>query len=116
MTRLFAAPGMTSQHRVAERTSRVIGKVIFDMGAERLLHGTIQLDWRLRPCFHGCEVGNGRPPLASVALSGLSETAALCAAARAPAGESTLDPYTAAVVAALVREFRAQSPRFRGLP
>jgi hypothetical protein len=118
LTRLLAAPGMNTQHGVAERAARVIDQVIFDMGVDRLLQGTIQLDWRLRPCFHGCAAGAGvdpgRAPLATVALAGLSEAGALGAAARAT--DQPLHPYTSAIVDALVREFRAQSPRFRTLP
>lgn len=114
LTRLLAAPGMTTQHGVAERAARVIDKVIFDMGVDRLLQGTIQLDWRLRPCFHGCPDGAARAPLATVALAGLAEAAALGAAAHA--GGESLHPYTNAIVEALVREFRAQSPSFRMLP
>lgn len=114
VTRLLAAPGMTSQRQVAARAARVIDKVIFDIGVDRLLQGTIELDWRLRPCFHGCTRAAPRAPLALVSLGGLSEAAALGAAFHADA--PVLHPYTAAVVAALLREFRAQSPRFCSLP
>lgn len=113
LTRLLAAPGMGTQHGVAERAAHVIDKVIFDMGVERLLQGTMQLDWRLRPCFHGCPEGAARAPLATVVLARLSEAAALGAAGERGA---PLQPYTSAIVDALLREFRAQSPRFRTLP
>lgn len=111
--RLLAAPGMRTQHGVAERAAHVIDKVIFDMGVERLLQGTMQLDWRLRPSFHGCPEGAARAPLATVALGRLDGAAALCAAGERGA---PLQPYTRAVVDALLREFRAQSPQFRTLP
>lgn len=112
-TRLFRASAMHSQQEVAERAARVIDHVIFDLGVERLVQGTIALDARLRPHFFSAGPRAARDVLACVPLSRLAEAGAFdartaCAGALADA--------VADLVEGLLREFRAQSPRFRALP
>lgn len=122
LTRLFAAPALHSQQEVAERAARVIDHVIFDLGVERLVQGTVALDARLRPHFFSAHPFPADPRQADevqacVPLSRLAESGVFDP--RSTAGGAPREPV-AALVAALVeellREFRAQSPRFRALP
>ena len=109
-------PGMRSQQAVAERAAEVIGKVIFDMGAPRLVQGTVRLDPGFRPRFHSSPVAPAPRALARVPLAALPEAAPLHRLDAALAADpAALEAYTAVLVAALLREFRAQSPRFRAL-
>ena len=113
MTRLFAPSAMHSQQEVAERAARVIDHVIFDLGVERLVQGTVALDARLRPHFFSAEPREVSEVLARVPLARLAESSVFdprTAGAGAP-GEPV-----AVLVEGLLREFRAQSPRFRALP
>lgn len=105
LMRLFAPPALRSQQEVAERVARVIDHVIFDLGVDRLMQGTVGLDARLRPHFFSARPGQTRGLLACVPLSRLAQSAAVDA--RAP---------VAGLVNGLLREFSAQSPRFRALP
>jgi hypothetical protein len=113
MTRLFAPTVMHSQQEVAERAARVIDHVIFDLGVERLVQGTVALDARLRPHFFSAEPREVREVAACVPLARLAESGAFDPRT-VEAG--TLREPVAALVEGLLREFRAQSPRFRALP
>ena len=103
---------MRSQQAVAARAAEVIEQVIFDMGAARLVQGTVRLDPGFRPRFNSSAQAPGCAALALVQLAALPEAAPLRAFDDDPAA---LEPHTAALVAALLREFRSQSPRFRAL-
>lgn len=113
LRRLFGTSTMHSQQEVAERAARVIDHVIFDLGVDRLVQGTVALDARMRPHFFSAGPRAARDVLASVPLSRLAQACAFDARmARAGApGEAV-----AALVEAVLREFRAQSPRFCALP
>ena len=115
LRRMFAARTMHSQRQVGERTAQVIDRVIFDMGVDRLVQGSLGLDRHCRPHFSSARALPGRDGVA-VALAQLAECAALSAAARRDPEPAVLRLYTAAVVAGLLREFEARSPRFRALP
>ncbi|WP_322404123.1 hypothetical protein [Massilia luteola] len=115
LTRLRAARAMHSRRQVGERAAQVIDRVIFDMGVERLVQGTFRLDRHCRPRFSSVPLAPGRDGVA-VALAQLTECAALTAAARRDADREALRMHTEAVVAGLLREFEARSPRFRALP
>lgn len=115
LRRMFATRTMHSQRQVGERAAQVIDRVIFDMGVDRLVQGSFGLDRHLRPHFSSAPVMRGRDGVA-VALAQLAECTALSAAARRDPDPAVLRMYKAAVVAGLLREFRARSPRFRALP
>lgn len=117
LMRWLAVPDARSQRHVAERTTHVIEQVLFDMGAGRLVQGTFQLDRRCRPRFIGSVTHVPGDAQASVTLAWLAEGASLRAAtAGTDADARTLQAHTAALVDGLLREFRAQSARFRALP
>lgn len=104
---------MRSQQAVEKRMTEVIERVIFDIGAERLIEGTVRLEAGFRPRFNSSTYVPARNALALVRVGSLPEAAPLQALADEP---FALKPHTAVLVAALVREFRSQSPRFRSLP
>jgi hypothetical protein len=106
---------MHSQRQVGERTAQVIDRVIFDMGIDRLVQGSFGLDRHCRPHFSTAPLAPRRDGIA-VALAQLAECMALSAAARRNPDPAVLHLHKAAVVAGLLREFRARSPRFRALP
>jgi hypothetical protein len=112
---MLATRTMHSQRQVGERAAQVIDRVIFDMGVDRLVQGTFGLDRRCRPHFSSAPVAPGRDGVA-VALAQLAECAALTAAAGRDPDPLALRMHTDAVVAGLLREFEARSPRFRALP
>jgi len=103
---------MRSQQAVAARAAEVIERVIFDMGAPRLVQGTVRLDPGFRPCFDSSMPATTRHALASVQLAALPEAAPL---SRFDDDPAALASHTSTLVAALLREFRSQSPRFRAL-
>lgn len=109
-TRLFLARGMRSQQLVAQRTAHVIDRVMFDIGAQRMLQGTMLLDRRLRPRFCGGCASAVHKPLAAVALASLA----------GPAGPDAVQDLQSActelLLEGVLREFRRQSPRFQSLP
>jgi hypothetical protein len=112
---MFETRTIQSRRQVGERAAQVIDRVIFDMGVDRLVQGTFGLDRHCRPHFSTAQVAPGRDGVA-VALAQLAECAALQAAANDAADPQALRAYTDAVVAGLLREFEARSPRFRALP
>lgn len=115
LTRMFAARTMDSRRQVGERAAQVIERVIFDLGVDRLVQGTFGLDRHCCPHFSSVPVAPGRDGVA-VALAQLAECAALTAAAGRDPDPLALRTHTDAVVAGLLREFEARSPRFRALP
>ena len=115
MTRMFAGRTMHSQRDVRARVAQVIDRVIFDMGVDRLVQGTIRLDRHCRPRFSSAALDPGRDGV-SVTLARLPECVALGAVARADVDPQVMRLYMAAVVDSLLREFRAGSARFRALP
>jgi len=103
-----------SRRQVGERTARVVERVIFDLGVDNLVQGTIGLDRRCRPRFSSGTIVPARDGIA-IALDRLAECAALSAAVRAGCGAGELEVRTAALVTGLLREFHAHSAPFRAL-
>jgi len=89
--------------------------VIFDLGVDNLVQGTIGLDRHCRPRFSSGAIVPRRDGIA-VALARVPECAALSAAVRAGCGPGELQVCTAALVSGLLREFHARSAPFRALP
>ena len=115
LTSIWTTRALRSRRQVGERTARVVARVIFDLGVDNLVQGTLGLDRRCRPRFSSGTVVPGRDGIA-IALDRLPECTALSAAVRAGCGSAELQARTAAVVASLLREFQARSAPFRALP
>lgn len=118
LARLFAPKRQKNQQQVACRAAAVIDHVIFDVGVDNFVNGTLLLDKRFRVRFFG----GGRPIpepdiIARVAVGELAEARAF----RAMVDDAALDPatlnlHTGRIVGALMRELREQSAALRALP
>lgn len=116
-SRLFAPRRRKNQEDVAGRAAEVIAQVLFDVGIDRFLNGSMLLDRQFRPRFYAVPPGAQRDVVATIAMRDLAEAhllrSAVCGAA--------LDAVTAARHArglsdALMREMLACSPELRALP
>ncbi len=118
LKRLFAPARHRNQQEVACRAAAVIDHVIFDVGIDNFVNGTLLLDRRLRVRFFG----GGKPVpepdiIARVAVGELAEARVF----RAMVDEAALDPatlnlHTGRIVSALMRELCEQSEALRALP
>lgn len=109
LQRLLARGRPRSQQQTAGRAAEVIEKVIFDVGVEALVNGTLLLDRRFRPRFVGLMPVTRSGVIAAVSLAQVPEAALL----RAQPGAAL---PVSGLVDGLMREFKAQSPAFRALP
>jgi hypothetical protein len=113
----FASRRARNQHQIACRAAQVIGHVIFDVGIDSFVSGTLLLDKKFRLRFLA-----GTPPvasgvIASVAVAQLAEARALRELVDEVVRDSTvLDLHTGCLVRGLMRELNAQSPAVRALP
>jgi hypothetical protein len=126
---LLARRRPRNQQQIAGRAAEVIEKVIFDVGVDALVNGTLLLDRRFRPRFVGLMPVPRRGVIAAVNLKQVPEAALfhaqVGAALRGPAASGCIVPGRLALALAspvsglvdgLMREFKAQSPAFRALP
>jgi hypothetical protein len=118
LARLFPLKRQKNQQQVACRAAVVVGHVIFDVGVDNFVNGTMLLDRRFRVRF----VGGGAPLpareiIAAVALCELAEARTLRATVdEAALDQATLELHTGAIVNGLMRELREQSAALRALP
>jgi hypothetical protein len=117
LTSLFARTRRKNQQTIAARTAAVIDHVIYDVGIDALVNGTLLLDKRMRPRFIGSRSVAGTDVIAAVAVRELAEAEVFRTLGYAIAlDRSTLNVHTGCLVFAVMREFKAQSPVFRSLP
>jgi hypothetical protein len=127
LKRLLARRRPRNQQQIAGRAAEVIEKVIFDVGVDTLVNGTLLLDRRFRPRFVGLMPVPRSGVIAVVALTQVPEAALLRAQVGATlggpmapgcivAGRRALALPLNGLVDGLMREFKAQSPAFRALP
>jgi hypothetical protein len=117
LARLLAARPRKNQQQIAGRAADVIGHVLFDIGADRFVNGTIMLDKRFRLRFFGGTPSRGPDIIATVALRELAEARVFHAiGADTAAAGVPLDVHIGCVVRGLMRELNAQSPQLRALP
>jgi hypothetical protein len=117
LARLLAPRPRKNQQQIAGRAAEVIGHVLFDVGADRFVKGTMMLDKRFRVRFFGGTPRRSDDIIAAVALGELEEARVFqtlvydAAAARVP-----LEVHIGCVVRGLMRELNAQSAQLRALP
>jgi hypothetical protein len=108
--RLFGPRRRKNQEEIASRAAEVIVKVLFDVGLDRFLAGTVLLDHEFRLRFHSA------PPspcsaLASVVVHELDEARAFTVQVRQSGIDAPTLAHHATVMAdAIMRELRARSP------
>jgi hypothetical protein len=117
MTWLFARKRRKNQQVIATRAAAVIDHVIYDVGIDTLVNGTLLLDKRFRLRFVGARTAVPKGMLASVAVRELAEAEVFRTLGRSVGLDATtLTAHTDCLVYAVMREFKAQSPAFRSLP
>jgi hypothetical protein len=117
LTSLFARKLEKNQNQIAGRTAAVIDHVIYDVGIDRLVNGSLSLDKKFRLRFTGERPSIGREIIAAVAISELEEAAVFRGlGATGLPDASTLGVHTGCLVYAVMREFKSQSSAFRSLP
>jgi hypothetical protein len=117
LTRLLAARTRKNQQQIAGRMAEVVSRVLFDIGVDGFVNGTILVDTRWRVRFFG-----GTPPrvpgiIAAVALRELHEARLLHQGAPGVA-VAGMPPaaLVGTIVSGLMRELNGRSPRLRALP
>lgn len=115
--RLFGPRRRKNQEDIAGRAVEVIAQVLFDVGLDRFLSGTMLLDRHFRLHFYAAPPLPGRAVLASIAMHELEEARVFrqhvqCSGIDAP----TLARHTRIMADGIMRELRARSPALCALP
>lgn len=117
LTRLLFPKRRTSRQQIAGRAAAVIDRVIFDMGVDRFVNGTLLLDRDFRLRFFGGAPAPGAAILAAVPVAELAEAQVFRTMVEDVALDgATLDLHTGCLVHGLMRELCARSPAVRALP
>ena len=117
LTRLFVPRRRKNQQEVAGRAAEVIQQVLFDVGVDRFLNGTVLLDPQFRLRFYSAAPPAWPEGAVLIAISELPEAPIL----RACAGDAALDAaavrrHTPLLADGLMRALLARSPGLRALP
>jgi hypothetical protein len=105
-----------NRSRIAVRTAAVIDHVIYDVGIDALVNGSLSLDRKFRPRFTCRRPVLGSEIIATVAIGELDEGARLRSLNTwTSLDASALGVHTGSLVYAVMREFTSQSPAFRSL-
>lgn len=115
--RLFGPRRRKNQEEIAGRAAEVIAHVLFDVGLDRFMAGTMLLDRAFRLRFYAVAPQSSPAVLASIALRDLDEAhvfraRVLDAGIDAP----TLATHTRIMADGVMRALRSQSPALCALP
>lgn len=115
--RLFGPRRRKNQEEIAGRAAEIILQVLFDVGVDRFVDGSVLLDQNFRLRFYAVPPRGARGILASVAVAELGaarefRTQVHDAGLNAP----TVLRQAQLLVDELMRELRARSPALRALP
>ena len=115
--RLFGPRRRKNQEEIAGRAAEIIIQVVFDVGVDRFLHGSVLLDRQFRLRFYAVPPRPAHRILASVAVAELGAARAFRAQVHdAGLNGPTIIAQTQPLVDDLMRELRARSPALRALP
>lgn len=114
--RLLGPRRRKTREDVAGRAAEVVVQVLYDIGVDRFLDGSLLLDHRLRVCFYAVPPRGARAMLAGVAVRELPEAQAFRAAVRASGFDAALERHVPALVEGLMRMLLARSPQLCALP
>lgn len=117
LLRLFGPRRRKNQEEIAGRAAEVIVHVLFDVGLDRFLAGTILLDRKFRLRFYAVAPQPSPAILASIAVGELDEARMF----RAQVHEAGIDASTLAIHAGIMADgimqaLRSQSPALCALP
>ena len=116
IVQLFVPRRRKNRRELADRAAEVIRHVLFDVGVDRFLNGTLLVDRRYRVRFFSGNVPGGGA-LAAVPVAALSRARALGAnAARLPLLAGLPQAVLTLLVEELMAALLAQSALLRALP
>lgn len=116
LLRLFGPRRRKTQDDVAGRAAEVVVQVLYDVGVDRFLEGSVLLDRRFRVVFYAV------PPIDSPifqARVAMRELPAACRFRDAVASygfDAALDRHVPGMVDALMHALRERAPALRALP
>lgn len=114
---MFGPRRRKNQEEIAARAAEVIVQVLFDVGLDRFLAGTMLLDRRFRLHFYAVAPQSPATVLASVPVHELGEARVFRAqVVRAGIDAPTLAAQARIMADAVMRELRARSPALCALP
>lgn len=117
LTRLFSMKPKKNQQQIAGRAAAVIDHVIFDVGVDRFVNGTLLLDRKFRLRFFGGTPAPRHGIIAAVPVAELAEARVFRQMVEDVAhGSAAMDLHTGCLVHGLMRELRERSPALRALP
>lgn len=117
LSRLFAPRRRRNQQEIAGRAAEVVEHVLYDIGIDRFLNGSMMLDARLRLRFFAVTAPTGAPPFAIVPLRELPEALVLRAyVADVGLDATAVSRFVPLLVEGLMRELLERSPALRALP
>lgn len=117
LSRLFGPLRRRNQEEIAGRAAQIVVQVLFDVGADRFLNGSIQLDRQFRLRFYAVPPQACLDALATLPVLELSEAHVFRAHVQgAGIDAATVGRHAPFLVDGLMRELRARSPALRALP
>ena len=117
LSRLFGPRRRKNQEEIAGRAAQIVVQVLFDVGVDRFLNGTVQLDRQFRLRFYAVPPHACADTLASLPLLELSEARVFRAHVRGGGLDAaTVGRHAPFLVDGMMRELRARSPALSALP
>jgi hypothetical protein len=117
LSRLFGPRRRKNQEEIAGRAAEVIVQVLFDVGLDRFLAGTMLLDREFRLHFYAVPPERSAAVLASIALHELGEARVFRSfVLQSGIDAPTLATHTRIMADGIMRELRARSPSLCALP
>ena len=117
LSRLFGPRRRKNQEEIAGRAAEVIVQVLFDVGLDRFLAGSMLLDRDFRLRFYAVPPTASPAILASVALHELDEARVFRSyVLQSGMDAPTLATHTRIMADGIMRELRARSPLLCALP
>lgn len=117
LSRLFEPRRRKNQEEIASRAAQIVVQVLFDVGADRFLNGSIRLDRQFRLRFYAAPPLASPDILATLPVFELSEAHVFRAHVQgARLDAATVGRHTPFLVDGLMRELRARAPALCALP
>ncbi|MCD2516391.1 hypothetical protein LQ564_08700 [Massilia sp. G4R7] len=116
LLRLFSPRRRKTQMDVAGRAAEVVVQVLYDVGVDRFLAGSMLLDRRLRICFYAAPPIESPIFLAKVPVRELTQARAFAARVEAAGFDAALERHVAALVEELMDALCKHAPGLRALP
>jgi len=108
--RLFGPRRRKTQGDVAGRAAEVVVQVLYDVGVDRFLAGSVLLDRRFRVIFYAMPPADSPMFQASVQIAELAQARAFAAMVAVAGFDAALDRHVPALVEDLMDALRARSP------